>query len=230
MMKLWLGTYAKSTTFPPSVALSVVAHALLIGAAVAGTATTNIESRELSESSIARFLTPPDREAGQLPQPEMIRYVALSVPIGAGVVLKPADEVKPIEQLAGLDRIDAPRLPELHGEDSVFSVVDVDSAATRYEWSAAPAYPPGLLEKNVQGYVRVTFVVAQDGYADTTSLQILETTDPEFTKAVRDALPFMRFKPARIGKEVVNQLVMQEFRFQITIAATDSLKTKKPIP
>ena len=231
MLKLWLNTYAKSTSVTPSAVLSVVAHLALIGAAVAGTAATETESRELPENSIARFLAPPDRAAGQLPRPEMIRYVAISIPsVGPGVVLKPADEVKPLEKLSGLDPIDARPMPELHGADSVFSVVEVDSAATRYEWSAAPAYPPKLLQNNIEGVVKVTFIVAQDGYADTTSLEILETTDPEFTKAVRDALPFMRFRPAKIGKQVVNQLVLQEFRFQITIAAADSLKTKKPIP
>ena len=236
MMRLWLDTYAKSTTRTQSVALSVVAHVVLIGAAVAGTANTETATRDLPENSIVRFMAPPDREAGQQPQPEMVRYVAIAVPTVklppvVGGALQPPDKVKSVEEVvSGADERDARPLPELHGEDSVFSVVEVDSAATRYEWSAAPAYPPRMLAKGTEGRVRAEFIVSQEGYVDTMTLQIIETTNDDFTKAVRDALPFMRFKPAKIGKAIVSQLVLQEFRFQITKEQADSLKTRKPIP
>jgi len=234
MMKLWLETYAKSTTQTTSVGLSVAAHIVLVGAAVAGTARTEV--RELPENSIVRFMAPPDREAGQMPQREMVRYVAIAIPTPdlqpvLGGVLQPPDNVKQLDEVAsGRDERDARALPELHGEDSVFSVVEVDSAAARYEWSAAPAYPPRMLEKGTEGRVRAEFIVSQEGYVDTLTLLILETTNDDFTKAVRDALPFMRFKPAKIGKIVVSQLVLQEFRFQISKEQADSLKTRKPIP
>lgn len=232
MMKRWVETYAKGTTFAPSVVLSAVTHAVLIGAAVAATATAADKWRPLPENSIVRFLAPPDRASGQLPQREMVRYVAISVPApGSGVALQAATVVKPLREVAsGRDERDALPLPELHGEDSVFSVVEVDSAAARYEWSAAPAYPPRMLEKNTEGLVRVEFIVSQDGYADTTTMRIVESTHDDFTKAVRDALPFMRFRPAKIGRQAVNQLVLQEFRFQLTTAAVDSTKVRKPIP
>lgn len=232
MLKRWVATYAKSPTFTPSVVLSGVTHVALIGAAIAGTAHGAERFRQLPENSIVRFLAPPDRASGQLPQREMSRYVAIAVPAaGSGVSLQAADEVKPPQEIAaGKDERDALPMPELHGEDSVFSVVEVDSAATRYEWSAAPAYPPRMLEKSTEGLVRAEFIVSQDGYADTTTLRILESTHADFTKAVMDALPFMRFKPAKIGKLTVNQLVLQEFRFQVTTAALDSTPIRKPIP
>ena len=232
MMKLWLDSYAKSTTLTPSVVLSVVAHVALIGAAVAGTATAADKWQEVPENSLVRFLAPPDRAAGQLPQREMVLWVAIAIPApSGGVALQAIEKVKPVEEIvSGKDTRDALPLPELHGEDSVFSVVEVDSVATRYEWSAAPAYPPRMLEKNTEGFVRAEFTVSQDGYADTTTLRILEATHDDFTKAVRDAMPFMRFRPAKIGKRAVTQLVLQEFRFRLTTAAADSLKTRKPIP
>ena len=231
MMKRWLDTYAKSTTLTPSVALSIVAHSALIGAAVAATVDAAVQGKPLPDNSIVRFLAPPDRPAGQLPQREMVRFVALAVPApGSGVVPQAVEKVKLQDKIDGMDERDALPLPELHGEDSVFSVVEVDSAAARYEWSAAPAYPPKMLEHRVDGSVRAEFIVAQDGYADTASLRILVSTHPDFTKAVRDALPFMRFRPAKIGGASVNQLVQQEFQFKITVVATDSLKPRKPIP
>ena len=53
---------------------------MLIAAAVFATANARVEDVDLSEHSIARFLAPPDRETGRLPQQEMIKFVALSVP------------------------------------------------------------------------------------------------------------------------------------------------------
>jgi TonB family protein len=231
MMKPWLDSYAKSATLTPSVTLSIIAHVVLVGAAVAGTARSDADLRILPDNSIVRFLAPPDRGSGQRPQREMVRFVAISVPsVAAGLPTQLTDEVKPLREITGTDARDARPMPELHGEDSVFSIVDVDSAATRYEWSAAPAYPPQMLENRTEGAVRAEFIVSQEGYADTLTLRILASTHPDFTKAVRDALPFMRFKPAKIGREVVSQLVLQEFRFQLATASVDTLKVRKPLP
>jgi TonB family protein len=230
MMRLWRDSYAKRPALSPSAFLSLVTHVVLIGAAVAATSRSGAE-RSVPENSIVRFLVPPDRPSGQLPQREMIRFVAIAAPpVAPGFSSRPLEEVRPVETIAGRDERDATPMPELHGEDSVYSILDVDSAASRYEWSAAPAYPPRMLENRTEGAVRAEFIVSQDGYADTTSLRILESTHADFTKAVRDALPFMRFKPAKIGGDVVNQLVLQEFRFQLTTAALDTTKTRTRPP
>ena len=228
MMTYWLQHYRQGPRLAPSVVLSIVAHAVVIVAAIDATAHPNTRERELPEKSIARFLAPPDREVAQRPQAEMVRYVAIAVPeVATTAPLADFDHGRQIEQLTHFDERDAPPAPELHGMDSVYSVVQVDSVATRYEWSAAPAYPPRMLEQSTEGLVRAEFVVAQDGHVDTTSLRVLESTHPDFTKAVRDALPFMRFRPAKIGETFVSQLVSQEFFFRI--AATDSLIVK-PTP
>jgi hypothetical protein len=229
MMKAWRDSYANSTSLTPSVAVSAVVHLVLIAAAVAATADAGIEDRPLPSNSLVRFLAPPDRLAGQLPQREMVRYVSIDIPmdVGRGAIVQIPDKIEPDKPESGADQRDAPPLPELHGADSVFSELDVDSAATRYEWSAAPVYPPAMLERNISGYVRAEFIVAQNGYADTTSLRIVESTNADFVKAVHDALPFMRFRPAKFGGKIVNQLVLQEFRFQIERADT---LPKKPLP
>jgi TonB family protein len=229
MMNHWRDSYAKSSTLAPSAVVSAVVHVLLIAAAVAGTADAGTRERPLPANSIVRFLAPPDREAGQAPQREMIRYVSIDVPTVGAVAIATGipDKIEPDKPESGADQRDAPALPELHGEDSVYSRLDVDSAAERYEWSAAPLYPPAMLQQSISGFVRAEFVVAQNGYADTASLHIVESTNPDFTKAVLDALPFMRFKPAKYGGRAVSQLVLQEFRFEIQRA--DSV-TKKPLP
>lgn len=232
MMQFWLARFPTPAPAVPAVVGSVVVHALLIGAAVAVTQRDpNEPEQELPPNSIARFLAPPNRTAGQQMQREQIRYVSIAVPEGV-VSLKPRVGVIQREEpppLSGLDPVDAPALSELVGEDSVFSLIEVDSAASRYEWSAAPAFPPTMLAQRQSGYVRAEWVVDETGVADTTTLRIVESTHPEFAKAVRDALPFMRFRPARIGEKAVRQLVQQPFHFQVTTAAADTSKASKPL-
>lgn len=234
MMKPWLDTFAKSTTLTSSTLVSVVAHVVLIGAAVVATATSGIEERMLPDNFIVRFLAPPDRPAGQQPQREMIKYVAIAVPVpsvNAGTELQPVEKIKPLEEvMSGKDERDALAMPELPGADSVFLVIEVDSAASRYAWSAAPTYPPRMLQQKVSGFVKAEWVVLPDGYADTLSLRIVESTHDDFAQAVRDALPYMRFSPAKIGRRTVSQLVQQEFTFRLTVAVADSQKVRKPDP
>ncbi|MCU0617772.1 MAG: hypothetical protein MUD17_11925 [Gemmatimonadaceae bacterium] len=47
------------------------------------------------------------------------------------------------------------------------------------------------------------------------SFSAFESTHPLFTKAVEDALPRMKFRPAYVGKKRVQQLVVQSFAFRI---------------
>jgi TonB family protein len=97
----------------------------------------------------------------------------------------------------------------------VFMVVEVDSAATRDPTSAAPAYPSDMLAQRVPGYVAVRFVVDTMGTVDLTTVQVMTSSRSEFTRAVRDALPLMRFTPAKMGGVRVRQLAEQVFRFEL---------------
>ena len=99
--------------------------------------------------------------------------------------------------------------------DSVFSVLEVDRMVERYDGSAAPAYPPELIAKGVQGMVQAIYVVDTTGRVDTTSIEVLASDHPQFTQSVREALDHMRFRPALRGGQPVRQRVQQKFRFQI---------------
>ena len=220
MLKPWIETFSKRTPLTASAIFSVVTHGVLIVAAVV---TTSTVARELPspESTFVRFLAPPNRPAGQTPQPEMIRFVAVSVPsfaVGSAV----SSSVDAKQKTEAHDELDAPALREIPALDSVFLLIDVDSAAQRYPWSAAPTYPPRMLEQKMSGLVRAQWVVQPNGYADTTTFRIIESTHDDFAQAVRDALPLMRFSPAKIGRRAVSQLVQQEFTFRISVAQADS--------
>ena len=102
--------------------------------------------------------------------------------------------------------------------DNVYTSFEVDNAVQFSAGSAVPQYPPDLLARRVPGAVTVRFVVDTSGAADVQSLQIVDSSDPQFAASVRDALPLMKFQPARLNGRPVRQLVEQPFRFNIDTA------------
>jgi outer membrane biosynthesis protein TonB len=94
-------------------------------------------------------------------------------------------------------------------------VLDVDSTVVRLPSSAAPEYPPALVAAHIQGSVTARYVVDTTGQADTSTFAVLESTNPAFVGAVREALPHMRFTAAMTGSRKVRQMVQQEFLFRL---------------
>lgn len=109
-----------------------------------------------------------------------------------------------------------------------FALLDVDSAAVRDPRSAAPAYPPGMEARGVEGLVRVRFVVDSTGLIDAATIKVLESTNETFARAVRAAMPEMRFRPAMMAGHPVRQLSEQNFAFRVVVKH-DSTAGKKPI-
>jgi protein TonB len=80
----------------------------------------------------------------------------------------------------------------------------------------APEYPPSLRESGVEGEVLAQFVVNESGRYESGTLKILNSSNPAFTAAVKDALPRMRFSAAQIGGKKVQQLVQMPFQFHLS--------------
>jgi hypothetical protein len=240
MMRLWLETYGKSTAVSQSAVLSVLAHAVLIAGAVSATAKAPNVPKETLANRVY-FIPPPDRVPRQQGSRESLRYFELA-PEGSGAglgvpMLEGAREFTEIDRSPpgdlGTELQSAPEAAPIPSQDTVLSVLEVDSAAIRDPQSAAPAYPVELLKEGVQGSVYTQYVVDTTGFADSTSLKILRSSHPQFTASVREALPYMRFSPARLGPRKVRQLVEQEFTFRIQQAGVvpDSVaRSGKPIP
>ncbi len=57
--------------------------------------------------------------------------------------------------------------------------------------------------------------------------QVLGATNESFARAVRIALPDMRFRPAMMGSKAVRQLSEEDFAFKVQPRA-DSTAAKKP--
>jgi TonB family protein len=241
MMRLWVESYSKTTPVSSSAMVSVITHALLIAGAVASTTRPASLDPDWIENR-PYYLPPPNRVPAQQGSRETIKYVELApegVGAGFGEPGTGVPERQKIEEPSasigdlGRDLTTSVAAPTLAGGDSVFTQLEVDSIVARYPGSAAPAYPSEMLKQGVQGSVITQYIVDTTGFADTTSLRIMRTTHEQFAEAVRAALPYMRFFPAKVGSKKVRQLVEQEFSFKIEQAANQTTPTtqtsaKKP--
>jgi TonB family protein len=77
----------------------------------------------------------------------------------------------------------------------------------------APEYPADLKQQEIRGFVRVQFMVNEQGIPDSASLQVLQTTGDAFTNSVRAILGSLRYQPASVQGTKVKQLTEQTFMF-----------------
>jgi TonB family protein len=221
--------------------VSIVTHTLLIVSVVVPSSVEAPVSDQVPESfKWAEYLIPKDKPAGSKEVREHITYSQLVAPGGEGTLASDSQEperlaiVKP-EGVADDDLADVseapPPAPEVSG-DTVMTVLEVDTAAARYDESAAPPYPPSLLAKRIEGSVAVQYVVDTTGRADTASFVVLTSTHDEFSQAVKRTLPEMRFRSAVMGSRKVRQLVQQLFTFKIdtTMIARQEAEKKQRKP
>jgi TonB family protein len=242
-MRFWLHSTARTPALGQSTLLSVVTHVVLIGGAVYS---TGVNARELGETILERiaYYPPPDRRPSSAAGVERIHFVDVGFS-GAGqgqsvTAVKPPSETGTAEQAregapASIDDTPARASVPVESRDSVYSVLEVEEGASRMPGSAAPIYPPELIKGGKEGSVFIRFVVDTTGRADSTSIEVIRATNAVFAQSVRDAVPFMAFRPAQLGGHAVRQSVEQNFEFKITQplpipAAVTQRKTRKPVP
>ncbi len=200
--------------------VSAIVHAALALGALVATADSG-EPTEEPPDAPAFFLIAIDRT---LPPPQVHDVAWVEPAGGAAGDAVPRDEGEGRAAAAAAGARGGARAAELVATpptdfawlDSVVSVLQVDSAAVRYEGSAAPSYPLDLLEQGLEGLVDAQFVVDTSGAVEPRSVEIIQGTHPGFIASVREALRLMRFRPAVMGSRKVRQLVQQRFRFEIT--------------
>lgn len=97
---------------------------------------------------------------------------------------------------------------------TTFFEFQVDEPAIVRE-SVPPRYPADLKRSGISGEVWAQFVVDETGRVNMRTFKSLKSPDPQFTAAVKAALPTWRLDPAiRHGKKV-KQLVQQSFVFRL---------------
>jgi hypothetical protein len=239
MMKLWREDYTRPEQRAAGSVMSVVVHAALITLAVI--ATNPPEGFVEGLYSLANkviYVAPPPRLPASEGSKAQLKYVD-AAPVGEGSGFARgslgSEQVKQVGILSpqpgdlGTEQTNTLDVPKYSSYDTVFTIAEVDSAVSVDPSSAAPVYPPALLKLGVEGSVMVRYVVDSMGHADLSTLKIMRATRIEFAVAVREALPFMRFTPAKMGPKSVPQLVEQPFNFRIQkIDTTATAATKKP--
>lgn len=237
-MRLFLEYYSNTAAVTPSALLSVAAHAALIGAAVYGTGPR--PDRPEAESTQVFYLAPPDRTPGREAIVEHLQFID----IGAGrqndgppsLSGQPAGQIEQEKKKSGgavgTEVEEQSAQSSVLSPDSVYSVLTLEESSVRAEGSAAPVYPSELIKAGIEGSVLTRYVIDTTGRADSTSLQILSATHPGFVRAVREALPGMRFAAASVQGQKVRQLVEQNFEFHIAspVSAPAEHTRAKPVP
>lgn len=224
-----------------SFVLSTMLHLAAAGVVVAVTHTPSLEPVRESFISRALYMPPPDRRPAASASAERLQYVAFGLPDGGLPII---DDL-PVgrnefgsrnvtDPEVGADNGDADRASiaaqDVPSQDTAFSVLEVDSTVQRFVDSDAPLYPPVLLAQLVEGAVYLRYVVDTLGRADPGSAEVLRSSHPQFTQAVLQALPGMRFRPAMIASRRVRQLVEQEFAFRIQSPAVAASLSGSVVP
>ncbi len=99
--------------------------------------------------------------------------------------------------------------------DNALSTVEVDSIAVFDATSAAPEYPQALAQRRIEGTAVFRFVIDSTGLIDMHTVRAISSAHSAFSRAVLDAMPKMKYLPARVGGRPVRLLVEQAFLFRI---------------
>jgi Gram-negative bacterial TonB protein C-terminal len=242
MMRFWREEYLRPVRRGPSTVTSVVVHFGLIFLAVLA---TNPPPGLVSLWEMANrvyYLAPPARTATTEESAERMQYVdAAPVGLGSGFERSKVPTGEPTRQLTfsqpgdlGTELAASAESRRSRGTDSVFTLIEVDSAVATDPMSAAPTYPEAMRQLGIEGSVQVRYIVDSTGLADSSSLVVVRASREDFALAVRQALPYMHFIAATIGPKRVSQLVIQDFNFKIERQKTDTVVArasgKKPPP
>jgi len=105
--------------------------------------------------------------------------------------------------------------PETLGGDTVWT----HTALTRYVEPRAsrrtPNYPVELRRAEQGGSVVLSFVVDTTGSVITSSLEVLSSTHPDFSKSAVDFVRKSKFEPGQIGGRVVKSRVVVPFTYEL---------------
>src|SRR4051812_25122080 len=157
VMHVWKQSYGRRTPVVPASIVSLASHALLVGAWIVGTQPASGLDRGSLANRIV-YIPPPDRAPLVRGARERVHYITLMPGAGIGPGEAHVDArlpITPVEQSHDIGNNVADSLqntPPGNNDvktDSVFTVLEVDSAVVRSQASAAPAYPLDLLTRHV---------------------------------------------------------------------------------
>jgi protein TonB len=215
--------------------ISVVIHAIAIGAAVYGTLNASQAILEKPKAEKVDFVEvkkeEPKQEPEKAPPPPEVTvappppkgFQILAAPVNIPDVIPDIDLSKKVTDEAdftgkgvagGVGRGVVGGTGSANNEGAYFEF-QVEKTVLGAPGNPAPTYPSMLQSAGVEGRVLAQFVVDTSGRADMKTFKVLEASHELFAQAVKQALPRYRFFPAEIGGKKVRQVVQQPFTFAI---------------
>ncbi len=202
----------------------MILHVSLFSALVVATSLDYRHAQDeipfVEEEARPLYLAPTKTEVSWPSEERTSQTVASAVETGDG---DPAPTSSSTVEAVGDDEVQEVTIPAPAVEEFVLTEIEVDSAVTTDPSSGGPAYPIPLLDAHIEGEVLARFIVDTTGRADPKSFIALQSSHSGFTSAVRDALPLMKFRPARLKGAAVAQLVVQSFAFRINLPVVDTV-------
>ena len=115
-------------------------------------------------------------------------------------------------------------------DTTTFRDFQVENEAQPITYGPAPRYPDSLRVATVEGEVVAQFVVDTSGRIDMSTFKALKESHPDFTAAVKSALPNMKFAPATVGGKKVKQVVQMPFQFNLSKTSGTAGAPVRPQP
>lgn len=209
----------------PQVAASVAFHGALIAGVALGTAVAPPVIRPTTEVPVVFVPTPPP-PARPVPPPPT--HGDPGPPVSLGITEIPnALPPIPATPLGPPPAHSAPFAPgpfllapptalPSHAPGTAYLAAEVEQEVAIEGGSPMPRYPSALRSAGVEGTARVRFVVDTLGRVEPATVETISATNGMFEMAVRDVLPRMRFRPARVGGRSVRQLVEFPVAFKLS--------------
>ena len=215
-----------------SSALSTVAHAALVAAAVALTATSRQRLVDVFEPHLIYVpVAVPPEMPHVAPAP---RASARTSPTSSASTDLPALQLDP-QITVGIPPVDFTRAASSatdfgvrstdrgpsngieRGVDDalVLGAEQVDRAVLLVPGTPMPAFPEALRAAGLSGAVLMEFVVDTVGRVEPGTIRLLQSDHEQFSAAVRTVMSRLRFLPAEVRGRRVRQLVRLPFRFDV---------------
>jgi protein TonB len=233
MLNVLLESRARTQRRSGGAMLSIALHIGIIAAAAVGTVTAT-PAPKLEKPKAVIIVQPVTRRARVVSEREASRAPRGPV-LPADIVVRHVDVPQIVPH--GLPPIDVSRgssgdsvvisgAPSSGGLAGAVGNAFDSGTGGGSEWNASevlmhivtaakPRYPESLRSAGIDGRVLVEFAVDTAGRVDLATVKILSSTHDLFSRAVRDALPAMRFRPAEVGGKHVTALAQMPFEFRI---------------
>ncbi len=170
----------------------------------------NVVRVKRPDSLVQRKTPPPKPKKKELPKPQQMLKQPLQTKLTLPFELNPRLPGGP-QTLAVPDWTSAPMQAGLAG--ALFSVGQLDAPLTTLV-RIPPVYPIRARRRNIQGWVKVAFVVDENGHVGDITILVAE---PEglFENSVRRCVSGWRFKPGTVEGMPVKARVETVIRFEL---------------